>query len=75
MYNLTIFGRNLKRYRQWRGLTQQELAAKVGLGKDTISRIELAKQENVGFKYVILICKELDVKVEKLFTRDPKVKY
>jgi len=75
MYNLAIFGKNLQRYRQFRGLTQSDLAAKVGLNKDTISKIELAKHRNMGFKYVILICKELDVKIEKLFTKDPKVKY
>lgn len=75
MYDLAIFGRNLKRYRQFRGLTQDDLAAKVGLSKDTISKIEIAKQPNVGLTYVILICQELDVKIEELFIKDPKFKY
>ena len=75
MYDLKILGRNIRRWRQFRGLTQQELAAQVGLGKDTISRVELAKQRNIGSKHLISICELLDVTIEELFTKDPKVKY
>jgi len=75
MYNLAILGKNLKRYRCFRGLTQEELAAKVGLTKYTISNVEVAKQKNFGLKHVISICQVLDVKIEELFTWDPKVKY
>jgi len=63
---------NLKRLRQFKGLTQEELAKKVGLTKDTISKIELGKQENVGFKYLITICKQLDIAIEELFIRDAR---
>ena len=63
---------NLKRLRQFKGLTQEELAKKVGLTKDTISKIELGKQENVGFKYLISICRELDIAIEELFIKDPR---
>ncbi len=63
---------NLKRLRQFKGLTQEELAKKVGLTKDTISKIELGKQENVGFKYLITICKQLDIAIEELFIRDSR---
>jgi len=63
---------NLKRLRQFKGLTQEELAKKVGLTKDTISKIELGKQENVGFKYLITICRQLDIAIEELFIRDPR---
>jgi len=58
---------NLKRLSQVKGLTQKEMAKKVGLTKDTISKIELGKQENVGLKYLISICRELDVSIEELF--------
>ncbi|MBA7710754.1 hypothetical protein ES703_119700 [subsurface metagenome] len=57
MYDLKILGRNIRRWRQFRGLTQQELAAQVGLGKDTISRVELAKQRNIGSNYLLRILK------------------
>jgi len=61
---------NLKRLRQFKGLTQEDLAKKVGLTKDTISKIELGKQENIGFKYLITICRELDIAIEELLIRD-----
>ena len=67
MYDLKILGRNIKRYRQLKGLMQQELAKKVGLTKDTISKVELGKQENIGVKYLILIQEELDVAMQELF--------
>ncbi len=63
---------NLKRLRQFKGLTQEDLAKKVGLTKDTISKIELGKQENVGFKYLIMICRQLDIGIEELFIRDAR---
>jgi len=63
---------NLKRLRQFKGFTQEDLAKKVGLTKDTISKIELGKQENVGFKYLITICRQLDIAIEELFIRDSR---
>lgn len=65
-----VLAQNLKRQRQFKGLTQKELGLKVGLTKDTISKIELGKQENIGMKYMYLICKELDISMEKLFIKD-----
>lgn len=75
MYDLKIFGRNLKRWRQFRGLTQEDLAGKVGLTKYTISNIEVAKQKNIGLRHVISICQVLNVTLEELFIKDPKFKY
>jgi len=67
-----VLAQNLKRQRQSKGLTQKELGLKVGLTKDTISKIELGKQENIGMKYMYLICKELDISMEELFVKDFK---
>ena len=67
-----ILAQNLKHHRQSKGFTQEELGQKVGLTKDTISKLELAKQENIGFKYLTLICRELDVSMEELFIEDSK---
>lgn len=75
MYDLKVFGQNLKRWRQFRGLTQEELAAKVGITKDTISRVEIDKAPRFGLKHLISICEVLDVKIEELFIKDPKIKY
>ena len=38
----TDFGENLKRLRQARGLTQQELGSRVGLSKAVVSKYENA---------------------------------
>lgn len=74
MYDLRILGQNLKRYRQFCGLTQEELAKKVGLTKDTISKIELGKQKNPGLKYLAAISQELDLNLAELFMADPEEK-
>ena len=67
-----ILAENLRRYRLVKGLKQKALAAKVGLSTDTISKIETGKQENIGMKYLYLICKELNISIEELFMEDPK---
>ncbi|MBA7478195.1 hypothetical protein ES707_13616 [subsurface metagenome] len=64
--------KNLRQYRLVKGLKQKELAAKVGLSTDTISKIELGKQNNIGMKYLVSICRELDSSIEELFMADPK---
>jgi len=65
-------GFNLKHLRQVKGLKQSDLAAKVGLSKDTISKLEAGRQENIGMKYLTAICRELDISIEELFMEDPK---
>jgi len=67
-----ILGKNIRGFRQLKGLRQKELSKAVGLSMDTISKIELGKQENIGLKYLISICRELDIAIEQLFLEDPK---
>ena len=67
-----IIAKNLRRYRQVKGLKQMDLAAKVGLSKDTICKIERGKQENIGMKFLTAICRELNISIEELFMEDPK---
>ena len=69
-----ILGKNVRKYRQLKGLTQGDLAKKVGLTKDTISKIELGKQKNPGLKHLILIHRELGIEMEELFMEDPATK-
>ena len=66
-----ILGENLKRFRSSKRLTQEELGIKVGLKAETISNIELAKQGHIGLKYLILICRELNIALEELFIKNP----
>jgi len=70
MDELRTLAQNLRRLRQSKGLTQIQLGQKVNLTKDTISKIELGKQENVGLKYLVLICRTLEVDLEQLFVKD-----
>ncbi|MBA7627803.1 hypothetical protein ES703_35272 [subsurface metagenome] len=63
---------NLRHCRQVKGMSQKELAAKVGLSKDTISKIETGKQDNIGLKFLSAICRELNISIEELFLEDPK---
>ncbi len=67
-----IIAKNLRQYRLIKGMQQKELAEKVGLSKDTISKIETGKQHNIGSKYLILISRELDVELFQLFMADPE---
>ncbi len=66
-----VLAKNLKRYRSSTGLSQKELGTKVGMRAETISNIELAKQRNIGLKYLILICRELNIALEELFMKNP----
>ena len=72
--DIKILGKNLKRYRQFKGFTQEQLATKVGLTKNIISKIETANQEieDIDIKYIILISRELDIGIGKLFRKDSK---
>lgn len=67
-----ILARNVKRYRQVKGLKQKDLAVKVGLASDTISLIERGLQLNPGLKSLISISRELDVELFQLFMEDPE---
>jgi len=67
-----ILATNLKRHRQFKGLTQKQLGERVGLSRDSISKIELGKYENPGMKYLINICRELDVAIEELLMENPQ---
>ncbi|GAI83231.1 unnamed protein product, partial [marine sediment metagenome] len=66
-----IVAKNLRQYRQVKGMLQKDLAAKVGLSKDTISKIETGKQHNIGMKFLVSICRELNISIEELFLENP----
>jgi len=70
MDELRVLAQNLRRLRAGKGWTQMELGLEVGLTKDTISKIELGKQENVGLKYLVSICRVLEVDLEQLVAKD-----
>ncbi|WMT80093.1 helix-turn-helix transcriptional regulator [Terrisporobacter mayombei] len=56
---------NLKKYRQFNELTQEELAKKVNVRRETIARLENGKYNS--FELAVRISKELNAPIEKLF--------
>lgn len=71
MTELEILAKNVKRYRQAKGLTQEELSKKVTLTKDSISLIELGRRRNPSLENLISISQELDIELFQLFLEDP----
>lgn len=60
---------NLKKYRQLKELTQEQLAEKVGVRRETIMRLEKA-QYNPSLKLAVDISRVLDVPIEEIFVFD-----
>ncbi|MGO0861823.1 helix-turn-helix transcriptional regulator [Clostridioides difficile] len=60
---------NLKKYRQLKELTQEQLAEKVGVRRETIMRLETGKY-NPSLKLAIDISRVVDAPIEELFIFD-----
>ena len=56
----------LKKYRQLKDLTQEQLAEKVGVRRETIMRLEKA-QYNPSLKLAIDISRGVDAPIEEIF--------
>jgi transcriptional regulator with XRE-family HTH domain len=62
---LVQFGRNLRRLREERGLSQDALAQRAGMDAAEIRRIEWARRDP-GVRVVARLARALDVKVSDL---------
>lgn len=60
---------NLKKYRQLAELTQEELAERVGVRRETIIRLEAAKY-NPSLKLAIDISRAVHAPIEEIFIFD-----
>ena len=60
------FTSNLKMYRQRKGLTQEQLAARVGVRRETIMRLEKA-QYNPSLKLAVDIARAVEAPIEEIF--------
>ena len=56
----------LKKYRLLKGLTQEQLAAQVGVRRETIMRLEKA-QYNPSLKLAIDIARVVEAPIEEIF--------
>ncbi|MGL5717231.1 MAG: helix-turn-helix transcriptional regulator [Paraclostridium sp.] len=63
---MTNFISNLRKYRQFNELTQEELANRVNVRRETIARLENAKY-NPSLELAVRISKELNTSIEELF--------
>lgn len=57
---------HLKKYRQQVGLTQEQLAEKVGVRRETIMRLEKA-QYNPSLKLAVDISRAVGIPIEEIF--------
>lgn len=57
---------NIKKYRQLNELTQEQLAEKVGVRRETIMRLEAGKY-NPSLKLAVDISRVLNTPIEELF--------
>ena len=60
---------HLKKYRQIKGFTQEQLAEKVGVRRETIMRLEKA-QYNPSLKLVVDISRAVAAPIEQIFIFD-----
>ena len=65
--NLIKIGLKIAYYRKLQGMTQEELAQKSGVSRQTISSIETGKYDNVLVGTLAAIAMALDTTVDKIF--------
>jgi len=63
---MVVIKTNIKTYRTIKELTQEDLANRVGVRRETIMRLENAKY-NPSLELAVKISKELDTTIEELF--------
>ena len=69
-YYYDVLRKNIKKYRELKGLTQQQLADKAGISMNYIAKIESKKMQR-GFTIVVLgrIADALDIDIRLLFDK------
>lgn len=69
-YYYDMIRNNIKKYREIKGMTQQQLADKTGISMNYIAKIESKKMQR-GFTIVVLgrIADALDIDIKLLFDK------
>lgn len=66
----TIVGKNIKKYRKMKGLTQRKLAEKLLLSENFISKLESDTYQTISIDTAKQIADVLGIKVMYLFDED-----
>ena len=66
-YIYVIVGKNIKRIRKEKGLTQVVLADLVGYNDGTIANIENSSYQTFSLEFIYVISKMLNVPIEEFF--------
>lgn len=65
---MTVFCGNVKRLREGKGLTRKEMAARLGIGVGTLTRLEKGEiPPRLSVSVVCRICREFDIYPKELF--------
>ncbi|MDC4243523.1 helix-turn-helix transcriptional regulator [Clostridium perfringens] len=68
-------GKNIKRLREYKNMSQADLVRKAGVGKATINEIENGKRKSLNSNTINKISIALNVPVEELFIDENKTEY
>jgi len=66
-YIYTIVGKNIRRIRKEKGLTQSELADLIHYNVGTISNIENNSFQTFSLEFIYIISKELNIPLDEFF--------
>ena len=66
-YIYTIVGKNIKRIRKEKGLTQAELADRIHYNVGTISNIENNSYQTFSLEFLYIISKEFNISFDEFF--------
>ena len=66
-YIYVVVGRNIKRIRKAKGLTQVQLADLVQYNGGTIANIENNSYQTFSLGFIYVLCKKLDVAIIEFF--------
>ena len=75
MTEAEILGMNIRKYRQAKGWTQTDLAMRIGLSKDYLSKVEKGRVESISFKRLVAICDALDIQLFQLVMKDSESRF
>lgn len=67
IYN--IIGKNIKKYRKQKGITQHELAESLLLSDSFIAKLESVTRQTISIETLEQISKKLDVEIKEFFNK------